>query len=71
MKCRKSKLKHLFLIKSLNFFNKYRDKSEFEKKGLDPDVVEIRFKHTQARLIDTINRVIEQRREIKFIEARN
>ena len=41
-----------------------QEKSNFEKKGVDPDVIELRYKHFQARLIDTINRVIEQRREI-------
>lgn len=44
--------------------------NEFEKKGLDPDVVELRFKHYQNRLIDTLNRVIEQRRQIKMEHAR-
>ena len=60
MKCKKSKLKYFNFCVSTNLCkNQYRDKSEFEKKGLDPDVVEIRFKHYQGRLIDTINRVIE------------
>lgn len=48
-----------------------KDKADFEKKGLDHDVIELRYKHYQARLIDTINRVVEQRREIKIMELRN
>ena len=48
----------------------HREMNEFEKKGLDPDVVELRFKHYQNRLIDTLNRVIEQRRQIKMEQAR-
>jgi len=36
-----------------------QDKSNFEKKGVDPDVIELRYKHYQARLIDTVNRVVE------------
>ena len=42
MKWSKSKLKIFIYFK---LFCKNREKSEFEKKGLDPDVVEIRFKH--------------------------
>jgi hypothetical protein len=38
----------------------------FEKKGVDPDVIDLRYKHYQARLIDTLNRIIEQRRAIKL-----
>jgi hypothetical protein len=36
-----------------------KDKSDFDKKGLDPDVIDLRYKHYQARLIDTINRIID------------
>jgi len=42
-----------------------KDKSEFEKKQLDDDVINLRYKHYQARLIDTINRALEERRRIK------
>jgi hypothetical protein len=49
---------------SLNECTK-KDKTDFEKKGLDPDVIDLRYKHYQARLIDTINRIIDQRRQIK------
>ena len=47
-----------------------RERSEFEKKGVDPDVIDLRFKHYQNRLIDTLNRVIEQRRSIKMEQVR-
>jgi hypothetical protein len=53
-----------------NFHFYYRDKSEFEKKGLHPDVIELKYKHYQGRLMDTINRIIEQRRQIKLEMAR-
>lgn len=36
-----------------------RERSEFEKKGVESDVIDLRFKHYQNRLIDTLNRVIE------------
>lgn len=49
----------------------FRERSEFEKKGLDSDVIDLRFKHYQNRLIDTLNRVIEQRRQIKMEQARH
>ena len=49
------------------FFNNFnRDRAEFEKKSVDKDVIDLRYKHYQARLIDTINRIIEQRRQIKM-----
>jgi len=38
---------------------KKKEKSDFEKKGLDPDVIDLRYKHYQARLVDTINRIVE------------
>ena len=37
----------------------------FEKKGLDEDIINLRFKHYQNRLIDILNRVLEERRKIK------
>lgn len=37
---------------------------EFEKKGLDSDVVSLRFKHYQSRLIDTLNRILEERKRL-------
>jgi hypothetical protein len=43
-----------------------RDRTEFEKKGLDEDIINLRFKHYQNRLIDIINRVLEERRKIKI-----
>ena len=42
-----------------------RDRPEFEKKGLDEDIINLRFKHYQNRLIDILNRVLEERRKIK------
>ena len=48
----------------------YRDFKDFEQRGLDPDIVQLRFKHYQHRLIDTLNRVIEKRRIIKEEEKR-
>lgn len=41
-----------------------KERSHFEKKGVDPEVVDLRFKHYQGRLIDTLNRVGAQRRKI-------
>ena len=37
---------------------------------MDKDVIDLRYKHYQARLIDTVNRIIEQRRQIKIDQAR-
>ena len=36
-----------------------KDRSFFEKKGLEPDIVDLRFKHFQGRLIDTLNKILE------------
>ena len=47
-----------------------RERTDFEKRGLDEDIINLRFKHYQARLIDTINRVLEERRRIKAEQAR-
>ena len=44
---------------SRQVYNLFRDRSFFEDKGLDEDVVDLRYKHYQARLLDTINRIIE------------
>ena len=30
----------------------------------DPDVVDLKVKHYQARLVDTVNRVLDERREV-------
>ena len=43
----------------------YRERQAFEKKGLDEDIINLRFKHYQNRLIDILNRVLEERRKIK------
>lgn len=34
------------------------------KRGLDEDVIKLRFKHYQHSLIDTLNRLLEERRRI-------
>lgn len=36
----------------------------FAKKGVDADLADLRYKHFQSRLIDTINRVLQERRTI-------
>jgi hypothetical protein len=47
-----------------------RERTEFEKKGVDEDVLNLRFKHYQNRLIDTLNRILEERRRIKIEQLR-
>lgn len=47
-----------------------RDRTAFEKKGLDEDIINLRFKHYQNRLIDILNRVLEERRKIKHEQMR-
>ena len=37
-----------------------RERIDFEKKGITEDVVNMRFKHYQGRLIDLINTVVAQ-----------
>ena len=41
-----------------------RERSEFEKKGVDEDIINLRYKHYQNRLIDILNRVLDERRRI-------
>ena len=48
----------------------HREREEFEKRGLDEDLINLRFEHYQARLIDTINQVLEERRRIKDVQNR-
>lgn len=45
-----------------------RERTEFEKKGIDEDVINLRFKHYQNRLIDILNRVLDERRRISKID---
>ena len=45
-----------------------RERSEFDKKGLDEDIVNLRFKHHQNRLIDILNRILEERRKISNLQ---
>mmetsp|Transcript_40541 Transcript_40541/g.39059 ORF Transcript_40541/g.39059 Transcript_40541/m.39059 type:complete len:86 (+) Transcript_40541:135-392(+) len=40
-------------------------KEHFVEKDLSEDIIELRYKHHQNRLIDTINRVLDERRKIK------
>lgn len=40
---------------------KKKEINEFAKKGVNQDVIKLRFDHYQQRLIDTINRVLEER----------
>ena len=47
-----------------------KERSEFDKKGLDEDIVNLRFKHHQNRLIDILNRILEERRKIKHEQMR-
>jgi len=47
-----------------------RELDEFEKGSSDPDVINLRYKHYQARLIDTINMVLEERKKIKMEQQR-
>lgn len=47
-----------------------KERSDFEIRGVNEDVVDLRFKHYQHRLIDTLNRVIGLRRELKEAEKK-
>ena len=49
----------------------FRRKDEFFEKGIDQDLVELRFKHFQQRLIDTINRLLEERRQISRLQSKS
>lgn len=48
--------------------NYHREKSHFEKPGVDEDVATLRFKHYQARLIDLINELLFERKKIKDVQ---
>jgi len=48
----------------------YRSKETFEKRGLDEDVINLRHKHYNARLLDLYNRVLVERRRIKAEQVR-
>lgn len=45
----------------------YRKREDFYQKNLDEDIAELRFKHFQSRLIDTINRVLDERRNLSTL----
>ena len=38
---------------------------DFKKPGLDPDVVDMRFKHYQQRTIRTVNMILNERKKIE------
>ncbi len=42
-----------------------RDKESFKQNGVDEDIVTLRYKHHCGRLIDSLNRVLEERIEVK------
>jgi hypothetical protein len=42
----------------------YRKREDFVEKGVDQDVIDLRYKHFRTRQIDTINRVLDERRTI-------
>eukprot|EP00347_Sterkiella_histriomuscorum_P014355 403361188 len=50
---------------------KKKERQDFVKRGLDEDVIDLRFKHYQYSLIDTLNRMLEERRRIKMEMARD
>ena len=54
----------------MTVLNLCRELTDFEMRGLDQDIINLRFKHFQHRLIDTLNRVIEKRRKNKEEEKR-
>lgn len=43
-----------------------KERSDFEKKGVDKDVIDLRFKHYKNRLIETLNMVLNERKNIKY-----
>ena len=53
-----------------NRFFYYREKSHFEKPGVDEDVANLRFKHYQARLIDLINELLFERKKIVEVQKK-
>ena len=47
----------IFYKKLINESN-FRKREDFEGKGLDEDLIDLRYKHFRSRLIDTINSVL-------------
>mmetsp|Transcript_16657 Transcript_16657/g.15954 ORF Transcript_16657/g.15954 Transcript_16657/m.15954 type:complete len:100 (+) Transcript_16657:89-388(+) len=41
-------------------------KEQFFERGLDESIANLRYKHFCGRLIDTINSILEERRQIKM-----
>lgn len=60
---------------NLSVMTASRERSHFEKRGVDDDVTTLRFKHFQGRLIDSINTVLTERKRIceiyKKLDHRN
>ena len=48
----------------------FRERSDFELRGINEDVVDLRFNHSKNRLMDTLNRIISLRRDIKDDERK-
>ena len=57
-------MKKYFTLGNHIFISFFRERSEFERKGVEEDIINLRYKHYQNRLIDTINRILEERRRI-------
>jgi hypothetical protein len=53
-------------VKIANFYPDRR-REDFWEKSLDEDVIDLRYKHHCNRQLDTINRVLEERRMISKI----
>ena len=45
-----------------------KGKKEFEKKGVEKDLAELRYNHYRERLLDLYNRVLEERHNIKVAQ---
>jgi len=50
---------------------KLKDRSEFVNRGMDENIISLRHKHYQHRLIDTYNQLLMQRRIYKDDEKRS
>ena len=45
----------------------FRRKSKFKEKGVSDDIIEMRFVHFQNKLMETLNKVLDERRKISKI----
>ena len=48
----------------------HRELKDFDARGVNQDIIDLRFKHFQHRLIDTLNKVTDRRRQIKEEDKR-